>query len=265
MTIDFHLHYLREPDFVANTLRSMDEAAIDKACIVPFDNFVFTSVRGRQCGDNSEVLQVVKGHPDRFIGCIYVDPRRKETLQTIDQYHQEGFRCVKMHPTVGYYPNDARWEPVFARIEELGLPIMIHGGWTGSYVLENGERNYLDSVYGRPEYVDHPARMHPNIKFVVAHMAQPYFLEAYSLADHNPNVYLDLCLRYPQRDILAEFCKTTNIFKYLDLDRLVWGTDNFLTHRETVEETKKLLRRVGVPKARYEAIFGGTAAKILGL
>ena len=126
---------------------------------------------------------------------------------------------------------------------------------TASYVLEKGEKKYLDSSYGRPEYVDYPARKHPDIKFVVAHMAQPYFLEAYSLADHNPNVFLDICLRYPQRDILATFCEGVNIFDYLSADRMVWGTDNFLSHSETLEETRKLLQRVGVPKEKHEALL----------
>jgi len=265
MRIDFHFHYIREKGFVEKALRSMDEAEIDKALLVAFDNYVFKMIGDQQCGDNEEVLQAVKAYPTRFMGCMYIDPRDDETLATIDKYFQEGFKCIKMHPTVGYYPNDPRWDPVYEHIGELGLPILIHGGWTESYILEGRERRYLNSAFALPEYIDYPARKHENIDFVVAHLAQPYFMQAYSLADHNPNVYLDISLRYPQKDILAKFCENVNIFDFLDSNRLVWGTDNWCSHSESIEENIRFFERVNIAEKYYEAIFGGTAAKILDI
>jgi len=265
MRIDFHFHYVREERFLENALKSMDEAEVEKALLVPFPNYVFDSIGGKEVGGNEEVLQVVKTHPKRFIGCIYIDPRENETIDTINKYFQEGFKCIKMHPTVGYYPNDPRLDPVYERISDLGLPILIHGGWTESYCLVEGEKRYTDSRFAQPVYMDYPARTHPKINFVVAHIAQPFFLDAYSLADHNPNVYFDLCLRHPQKDILAKLCENVNIFDYIDPNRLIWGTDNMISHRESIQENIHFLRRVGILDKYHEAIFGGTAAKILSI
>ena len=264
MRIDFHLHQVAEEGFIENTLKSMDKAEVDKALLVLLPDFVFVSI-GKRLADNEAVLRAVREHPTRFVGCIYIDPRNTETLSTIDKYYQEGFKCIKMHPTVGYYPNDPRWDPIYDRIGELGLPILIHGGWTQGYSLHQGEKHDKDSAYALPQYLDYPARKHANIKFVVAHIAQPYFMETYSLVDHNPNVYIDICLRYPQRDILAQLCETVNIFEYIDPNRLIWGTDNFLSHGESIQDTLRFLERVKIPKKHYDAIFGGTAAKILNI
>lgn len=263
MRIDFHFHFIREKGFIERTLNSMDEGKVDKALLVPFTNFVFQMIGGKQCGDNEDVLRAVQAHPARFIGCIYIDPRNPATVSTLDKYYEQGFKCIKMHPAVGYYPNDPRWDPIYEHIGGLGLPILIHGGWTQSYLLEDGEKKYLNSALALPEYIDHPARKHQNVNFIVAHMAQPYFMQAYSLADHNPNVYLDICLRYPQKDILAKLCENVNLFEYIDPNRIVWGTDNWLSHSESIQENIRFLEKVKVAEKHYKKIFGETAAKLL--
>ena len=88
-------------------------------------------------------------------------------------------------------------------------------------------------------------------------------MQAYSLADHNPNVYLDICLRYPQKDILAKLCENVNLFEYIDPNRIVWGTDNWLSHSESIQENIRFLEKVKVAEKHYKKIFGETAAKLL--
>lgn len=267
MRIDFHLHYLRKKGFVEDTLKLMDEAEVDKALLVPFSNYVYVGIGGEVVGTNEEVSQVVKTHPARFVGCIYVDPREQKVVEIIDRYYEQGFKCIKMHPTVGYYPNDPRWDPIFEHINELGLPVLIHTGWTRGYCFDKGEKRYLDSSFAQPVYIDYPARKYSHINFIIAHMGEPWFLQTWRLAEFNPNVCLDLTLRKVEMEVLVNLCNSlnlfTNLFAAIGYSRIIWGSDNMKPPKQSIQDAIELLRKMGIPDECHNAIFGGTAQKIL--
>ncbi|MHC5035666.1 MAG: amidohydrolase family protein, partial [Planctomycetota bacterium] len=93
MIVDFHLHLLADVDnLVANQLKLMDEAGVDVTLLQAMPPLRWD---GRLLHGNDEVLRVVREHPGRFLGSIYVDPRDKDWRETVDRYHGEGFRCIK--------------------------------------------------------------------------------------------------------------------------------------------------------------------------
>jgi predicted TIM-barrel fold metal-dependent hydrolase len=70
---------------------------------------------------------------------------------------------------------------------EYGLPVKIHTGYfAGNQQLTNPDATragHLAPLFAR----------HPQVRFVLMHMAYPYSGEVLALAKHFPNVYLDMC------------------------------------------------------------------------
>lgn len=276
MRIDFHLHYINIRGFVENTLKLMDDAQIDKTLLVSLPNVEFEAMGGKLLGGNEEVAQAVKNHPSRFVGCLYVDPREKNAVDIINKYYDQGFRCVKMYPPLGFYLNDLKWDPVFERINQLELPVLIHTGWTRGhttpdYPVYKGKIRYTDSSFALPLYVDYPARKYSKINFVIAHMGSEFFLQALTLSDFNPNVYLDIAIgtnrwaKGPTMDFIANLYNTLGKGIPIDWNRVVWGTDNIKPPRRSIEDAVKFLEKMGVPDKYHDTIFGDTARLILKL
>ena len=80
--------------------------------------------------DNAQVAEVLRAHPELFVGWIFLNPRATgNALEELEQWRAvPGFAGVKLHP----HWHD--WEieegvPILRRCEELGLPVLIHLGF----------------------------------------------------------------------------------------------------------------------------------------
>lgn len=83
--------------------------------------------------------------------------------QEAERYVREmGFRGLKLYPTYqGFYANDSMLYPLYAKAQELGIPVMIH---TGSSVF-SGTR----LKFGDPLYIDDVAVDFPELSLIQAH------------------------------------------------------------------------------------------------
>ena len=255
MKIDFHLHYLvSAPHFLDERLRLMDEAQVAWSVLHPLPHLSFT---GAICGDNADVLRAVNAHPRRFVGSIYLDPRERDCLETLERYAGEGFRCVKMWPPIGFYPDTPRFAKVFERIQELGLPILFHAG------LTNIGRQY-DSKYADPIRVEGLVRRYPETKHILAHWGGlGTFQTAWAMMKANRNVYLDASTpdwSWPGVELYRLYSALTPI----DFGRVVWGTDNLQTPGEGVRTISALLGEIG-KEDHALACLGETAKQLLRL
>lgn len=182
--IDFHQHLLIKKDPSGDKLlQYMNLNTIEKALVhaVPINIFSW-------CGDNEDILGVVKKYPERLIGSMHIDPRcGKGALDTLEKYYQKGFKWVKMFPNLGFYPGDPQYRPIFEEIRKKGLGVLLHQG-TVSLSDTGGE---LNSQYAQPIYIDVLARLFPEINFVLAHMGSTWYSEAICLAMSYENVYVD--------------------------------------------------------------------------
>jgi len=262
MVIDFHLHHFRKEGFVLNALREMDRAGVEKSLLLATPGLIFLE---SVMGSNEDVLQQVEEHPDRFIGCMYIDPRDKNAIEEVEKYHQKGFKCIKMYPPVGFYPDDPKWSSVFEYIDELRIPILSHTGLNGiPMVNKKGEkRKVTNSAFALPIYFDSPARLYPNINFILAHMGYPFYTQAWSVAHLNPNVYLDISGAGPWAEGIPKEYNAIGGYIPIDFNRVIWGSDNHLPPKESIELFLQLLREMKVPEKHKAAIFGETARKIL--
>lgn len=224
MIIDFHTHLgsvvNKNPD---DLLRSMDKAQIDKSVIIA----------GEVVGlSNSELMNVIKGHPDRFLGALYGDYEepRKSNFNEFELSH------LLNHPNIvgikfysGYQHNFPYDEAIKYQLNLLELKnkvAIFHCGDTYS-VCKNAKLKYA-----MPIHIDEVAVDNPDLKIVIAHLANPWFIDTAEVMYKNKNVYTDISGfvygDFTERD-QKNFCKVIQemnlILDPTTSDRFLFGTD----------------------------------------
>lgn len=128
----------------------------------------------------------------------------------------DGARLFKAHVQVGdYSPADPDLEPVWAVLEDAGVPTVIHAG-----------SGPAPGRFTGPEPVAEVLRRHPALKLIIAHMGLPEYREFVDLAGGYPGVYLDTTM------VFTDFTEQsapypTDALGDLDAlaDRVLFGSD----------------------------------------
>jgi uncharacterized protein len=84
-----------------------------------------------------------------------------------------------------------RFHPLYAALEELGVPALFHTGQTGIGAGLPGGRG-IKLRYSDPMLLDDVAADFPGLTIVLAHPSVPWQDQAISIATHKANVYIDL-------------------------------------------------------------------------
>lgn len=269
MMIDFHYHYADVPGFIDDLLREMDEAQVEKTLLTTGPEDMYWEFK--QCGmkNDEETLKAVREHPDRIVGNVYIDPTKPDAIDKYERFMEAGFRAVKMFPPVGYYPDEERFFPLYERIEKYGTPILFHMGQTNiKFVQKPGEpRRAMSSKFANPMNVDMLTRMFPGIPFVFAHNGYPFFLEAWSVAHANQNVYLDIAGSGPwTMGIPTVYTALGGVsFIPMDFKRVIWGSDNCMPQKESIAYAKVYLKHMGCSSEDRKLVLGETARRLLKL
>jgi predicted TIM-barrel fold metal-dependent hydrolase len=143
---------------------------------------------------NEEVAKAAADNPDVMIPFASIDPARglagvRQARRLVTQFAVRGF---KFHPSVqAFYPNDRVAYPLYAAIEELGVPVVFHTGQTGIGAGAPGGGG-IRLKYSNPLFVDDVAADFPGLSIVLAHPSFPWQDEALAVATHKPLVYIDL-------------------------------------------------------------------------
>ena len=143
---------------------------------------------------SEEIADRAAAHPDVLIPFGSVDPargaaavRRARRLVT-----EHGARGFKFHPSLqSFAPNDQRHYPLYAALEELGVPAIFHTGQTGIGAGLAGGRG-IKLRYSDPMLLDDVAADFPGLTIIMAHPSVPWQDAAISIATHKANVYIDL-------------------------------------------------------------------------
>jgi uncharacterized protein len=143
---------------------------------------------------NEEVAEICAANDDILIPFASIDPWKgkmaaREARRLIRDFGVRGF---KFHPTFqGFWPNDPMAYPFYRVLEEEGVVALFHTGQTG---VGSGMRGGLGMrlKYSNPMAIDDIAVDFPDLKIIMAHPAFPWQEEALSVAQHKPNVYIDL-------------------------------------------------------------------------
>ena len=163
-------------DMIAWTLDQMDGHGIQQALIgVSLDVAAGESVQN----------DAVALHPDRFIGCLHVDPNGgMDVVRAISRAHDElGIRGVSLFPSGCNPPlpiDDRRMYPVYAKCIELGIPVLCCVGVPGPR---------LPLAPQHVERVDTVCYDFPELVFIMRHGAEPWVDLAVKLLLKWPNLY----------------------------------------------------------------------------
>ncbi|QFZ24390.1 amidohydrolase [Saccharothrix syringae] len=143
---------------------------------------------------NEEVAQGCAEHADVLIPFASVDPWKgragvREARRLVEEHGVRGF---KFHPSLqGFSPDDRMAYPLYAAIEELGVPALFHTGQTGIGAGVPGGGG-IRLKYSNPMLVDDVAADFPDLRIILAHPSFPWQDEALAVATHKPNVHIDL-------------------------------------------------------------------------
>jgi predicted TIM-barrel fold metal-dependent hydrolase len=161
---------------------------------------------------NEEVAEIAAENDDILIPFASIDPHKgkagaREARRLVDEFGVQGF---KFHPTMqGFYPNDRMAYPLYEAIAETGKPALFHTGQTG---VGSGMRggNSMRLKYSNPMYLDDVAVDFPDMPIIAAHPSFPWQEEALAVAQHKPNVYIDLSGWSPKYfpPILVQYCNS---------------------------------------------------------
>jgi uncharacterized protein len=168
-------------------------------------------------------------------------------------------RGLKLAPAMQQvFPDDPSAEPLYARAEALGIPILFHAGMS----WEPGSR----LAYGQPLRFESIAAAHPGLRIVLAHLAWPWVMEAVALALKYPNVYLDTsALYFDNPPDFLRFAMTVqvplSVFERSLRRQLVFGSNY---PRVEVKNMARAVRGLGLSDECLELVFRSNAETLLG-
>ncbi len=207
---------------------------------------------------NEEVAELVRRHPDRFIGAGTVNIMQKpmQVVREVEYLVKElGLRCLRLEPYMygdgmtGLPPNDKHYWPVYMKCSELGVAVAIQVGHTGPL---------LPSECGRPIYLDEVALSFPDLAILGCHVGQPWHEEMMVLAWKHPNVYLETSARGPRQwpQTLVDFTKGWG------QDKVIWATDYPLL---AFDRTLTELEALGLSDVAYRKVVRDNLLRALRL
>lgn len=161
---------------------------------------------------NEEVAGIAAENSDVLVPFASIDPWKgkmgvREARRLMRSFGIKGF---KFHPTMqGFYPNDRMAYALYEAIEAEGGIALFHTGQTGVGSGMPGG-NGMRLKYSNPMHMDDVAVDFPDLKIILAHPSFPWQDEALAVAQHKPNVYIDLSGWSPKYfpDILVRYCNS---------------------------------------------------------
>lgn len=162
-------------------ITELDRAKVDKTVLL---TVVWKDQPVRQ--RNQATAELVKLHPDRFVGFGSFDPNAgkdaiSEVEYAVEQLALSGIKIIAQNVEVPY--NDPRFYPVYEKIEQLDVPVLFH---TGPSFL------HTRTKYWSANALEDIALDFPKMKMILAHMGMQSYMDIHSLLVRHPNVYADL-------------------------------------------------------------------------
>ena len=159
-----------------------------------------TTATGHPGLSSEDVAEQAARHADVLIPFGSVDPHHPDHVARARRLVEEfGVYGFKFHPSLqGFAPDDPSYRPLWATLEELGVPALFHTGQNGIGAGLPGGGG-LKLRYSQPLLIDEVAADFPALTVILAHPSVPWQAEAISMATHKANVFIDLSGWSPKR------------------------------------------------------------------
>ncbi|MFX0116333.1 MAG: amidohydrolase family protein [Candidatus Hodarchaeota archaeon] len=228
----------------------LSQQGVDMAVILAEDSPVTTTAKqGTEI--NAFVAKMCENNPKMIPFCS-VNPKTvarpaRELQRLVEEL---SFRGLKLYPTYQlYFPNDQEIYPLYAKAEELGIPVMLH---TGSSIFRGARLKY-----GDPLYLDDVAVDFPDLKILQVHSGRGFWYDrAFFLAKLHRNVYCEIAGLPPQK-LLTYFPELEKL-----ADKFIFGSDwpGVPSIKKNIEAIEKLPLKADTK----QKILRQNALKILG-
>jgi predicted TIM-barrel fold metal-dependent hydrolase len=178
----------------------------------------------------------------------FVDPDLALRLETAVK--EGGARGLKLHPSYQFfYPNDRRLYSLYAKAQELEVPVIFH---IGTSIFKGTRLKYCD-----PIYLDDVAVDFPGLKIIMAHSGRGFWYDAcFSLARLHENVYMDIT-GLPPKNLLRYFPELEKL-----AHKVVFGSD-WPTMPTGIRENAEAIKSLPLRDGTIQSILYANAQRIL--
>lgn len=177
---------------------------------------------------NDATAAIVQAYPEKLIGFMSVHPRDPQLLEEMDRAVGDlGLRGIKLGPNYqNFDPLGDEASTLFARAQELGLPILLHQG--------TSPVQFADLDWAHPRHLDRVATRFPKLRVILAHFAHPWQVDALAVIRKHPNVWADIsALHYRPWSYWTSLRLAT---EWAVLHKLLFGSDfPVATPQETID------------------------------
>jgi len=208
-----------EPWTYEEMIEEYHAAGVGRAVLLGWDAETNT---GNPPVPNDYVAAVRDDYDEFFVGFGSVDPLKddcvEEARRCVEDLDLRGFKFQQI--AQGFDPSDPEHEPLWETIEELGVPVVFHGGNSTLGAWAPGGRG-LQIKYGDPMLIDDVAARHPELQILIAHPAYPWEKAQLAICQQKGNVYMDLSGWMPKYidEQVLHYAKT------LLKEKVMFGTD----------------------------------------
>ncbi|OAR25710.1 hypothetical protein A8W25_09145 [Streptomyces sp. ERV7] len=240
-------------------LAEMDAAGVDHAFLLAFE---VRRVEGFSV-PNTFVAELCARHPQRFTGFASVDAGRPGAAEELRHSVTElGLRGLKTAPCyLRMSPADPRWFEVYRTAQDLGIPVLVHTGYTPA--------KNADARFFSPLLLEPVAKRFPELRLILAHLGTPWTAQCIDLLARHPHLYADLSIFGSYQSPPTVAAALAHARERGVLDRLLWGTDfPFATMSAAVARMTRLTTDAApwpsdsapLTPDEHRAVMGGTAA-----
>ena len=194
--------------------------------------------------DNASVAEVVRAHPDRFLGWIFLNPRAGVGLDELDRWRGvPGMIGVKLHPHWHGWPLvDAI--PIARRCEELGLPVLLHLGFG-----DRGDWRVLTAAA-------------PRLRLIFAHAGIPHYDRIWGAIRADRRLALDVSSPYLDEALVRDAVAAVGP------ERVLYGTDAPYGFHDPdggydYGAIRGWVERLRLPAREIDRVLGGNALTLL--
>ncbi len=215
---------------------------------------------GHRALSSEEIAARAAEHADVLVPFGSVDPLQGDAAveRARRLVEEHGVRGFKFHPSLqGFAPDDPAFRPLWAAVEELGVPALFHTGQNGIGAGLPGGRG-IKLRYSNPILLDDVAADFPGLTVILAHPSVPWQAEAISMATHKANVFIDLSGWRPKY-FPAELVRAAG---GLLRAKVLFGSDYPLI---SPERWMADFEQLGIDPDLWEGIVKQNAAGVLGL
>jgi len=275
--------WYREPFFdVDHRLRVMDEQGIDMRVLSLSSPNVYDWPRERQVEIarlmNDATAAIVARHPDRFAGVGSLPLADvAASLAEIERIRELGLHGVMIGSNVGgVHVNDPRFEPVWARIDALKMPVFEHPMFPPNMQKEQFELPLrvgfiFDTTTAAARLIYSGIfERYPNFPYLMAHTGGALLMLLQRL-DNGYRLFPDCRehIKKPPSEYAKRLYYDTASFyapalmmahSIVGAEHLLFGSDDPLIGDDTA-----LVDGLPLPAADKALILGGNAARIFGL